>query len=42
MQYQHQHFQQPPSNMMMAPHRDDGSSGYDSPDSESFEKPASQ
>lgn len=31
---------QPPSNL--GPHRDDGSSGYDSPDSESFEKPLSQ
>jgi hypothetical protein len=31
---------QQPSNM--GPHRDDGSSGYDSPDSESFEKPLSQ
>ena len=41
MHFQQQHFQQPPSNLM-APHRDDGSSGYDSPDSESFEKPASQ
>lgn len=32
--------QQPPSNM--GPHRDDGSSGYGSPDSETFEAPQAQ